>query len=94
MPSYRKAKLNEDLCLGCGLCVRTCARDHIPLRSRPESMITPLNGTHRVVVMALERGQLQDLLFDSRALWSHRVPAGILGVILRLRPVEQTLPHQ
>ena len=53
-----------------------------------------MNSTHRVVVMALERGNLQDLIFDNKALLSHRMMGAILGVILRLPPIEQTLATQ
>ena len=54
-------------------------------------MITPLNGVHRAVVMAIERGKLQNLIFDNRVLWSHRALAAVLGVILKLPPIKQAL---
>ena len=57
-------------------------------------MITPLNTAHRTVVMAIERGKLQDLLFDNRALASHRAMAAILGVILKLPPLKQAMASQ
>jgi hypothetical protein len=41
--------------------------------------------------MAVERGSLQNLIFDNQALWNHRAMAAILGVILRLPPIKQTL---
>ena len=41
--------------------------------------------------MAIERGHLQELLFDNRVLWSHRALAAVLGVILRLPPLKQAL---
>ena len=56
--------------------------------------ITPLNGTHGAVVMAIERGKLHDLIFDNRALWSHRALAAVLGVILKLPPFKQVLANQ
>jgi ferredoxin len=93
-PNYPKrnvAKLDEDICLGCGLCVKACPHDQISLKSRPERVITPLDGTHKAVVMAIERGKLQNLIFDNRALFSHRAMAAILGVILKLPPLKQTL---
>lgn len=88
------AKLDEDLCLGCGVCVRTCSEGSVHLESRPSRVITPLNGTHRAVVMAIERGRLQNLIFDNRVLWSHRAMAGVLGVILKLPPIKQALASQ
>jgi hypothetical protein len=46
---------------------------------------------HRFVLQAIERGQLQDMIFDNRALASHRAMAAILGVILRLPPIKQAM---
>jgi hypothetical protein len=63
----------------------------ITLRSRPERVITPLSSANRVVVLAIERGHLQNLIFDNRALWNHRAMAAILGVILRLPPFKQAM---
>ncbi len=90
-PNARKAKVDEDLCLGCGVCVRTCERVSLGLRSRPSRVITPVNSVHRTVVMAIERGDFQDLLFDNRVLWNHRAMASVLGVILRLPPIKQAM---
>jgi ferredoxin len=90
-PNKRKAKLNEDVCLGCGVCVRVCPTKGILLEARAERIITPVNSVHRIVSMAIERGNLQDLIFDNRALFSHRAMAAILGAILKLPPVKQAL---
>ena len=93
-PNKRKAKLDEDVCLGCGVCVRVCPTKGLLLEARPERVITPLNSTHRFVVMAVERGDLQDLIFDNKALVSHRMLGAILGVILSLPPVKQAMATQ
>ena len=93
-PKMKLARLEEDVCLGCGLCVRACPKDSIHLQSRPQRVITPLNGTHRAVVMAIERGTLQHLFFDNRVLLSHRALAAVLGVILKLPPLKQALASQ
>ena len=90
-PNRQKAKLDGEICLGCGLCVRACTTNAITLKPRPERVITPLNSSHRAVVMAIERGKLQNLIFDNRALFSHRAMAAILGVILKLPPVKQAM---
>ncbi len=85
------ARVNQDLCLGCAVCVAACPGDSITLASRPQRVITPLNSTHRAVVMAIERGKLQNLIFDIQAHWNHRAMAAILGVILKLPPVKQAM---
>ncbi|MFC1848711.1 4Fe-4S dicluster domain-containing protein [candidate division CSSED10-310 bacterium] len=93
-PKLRLVSLDEELCLGCGVCVRSCPHGNIYLKSRPIRVITPLNGTHRVVLMAIERGTLQHMIFDNRVLWSHRALAAVLGVILKLPPLKQILANQ
>jgi ferredoxin len=93
-PNGKMAKVDEDLCLGCGVCVRTCAQGSIHLKLRPERVITPLDGMHRAVLMAIERGKLQNLIFDNQVLLSHRALAGVLGVILKLPPIKQILASQ
>jgi len=90
----RVAKLDADVCLGCGVCVRACDRKGLELTPRAQRVITPLDGVHRVVTMAVERGTLQHLLFDNRVLWSHRALAAVLGAVLKLPPVERALANQ
>ena len=54
-------------------------------------VLTPLNGAHKAVVMAIERGKLQHLIFDNRILWSHRALAALFGVMLKLPPIKAGL---
>jgi hypothetical protein len=61
------------------------------MRSRPQRVITPLNSAHRVVMMAVERGDLQNLIFDNQVLWNHRALAAVFGVILNLPPIQRVL---
>jgi len=93
-PKLKKAWVNEDLCLGCGVCVRTCADDALHLKERKARVITPVDGTHRAVMMAVERGKLQNLIFDNHALLHHRAMAAVLGAILRLPPIKQVLASE
>ena len=94
LPKRRKAKVLEGSCLGCGVCVRACPTGALSLVSRPERVFTPVDSTHRAVLMAIERGKLQNLIFDNGALASHRAMAAILGVILKLPPVKQIMASE
>jgi ferredoxin len=91
MKRRKAARLAEEQCLGCGVCVDTCPRGCLKLTPRPERLITPLNSAHRVVLQAIERDQLPDLIFDNQALASHRAMAAILGVILKLPPIKRAM---
>jgi ferredoxin len=93
-PNRKKAKLIEEICLGCGVCLNGCDKKALELNSRKERVITPVNSVHRVVTMAIERGKLQNLIFDNHILLSHRAMASVLGVILKLPPVKQALASQ
>jgi ferredoxin len=93
-PKRKLARLSAELCLGCGLCVRECTDGAIALKERPERIIPPLNAVHQAVVMAIERGKLQNLIFDNHALTSHRFMAAILGAILKLPPVKQFMASE
>lgn len=93
-PKKKKARVNETICLGCGVCARVCPEDCIHLQSRNRRVITPLNTAHRVVVMAIEQGKLQELIFDNQMLKSHRAMAAVLGIILKLPPIKQAMASQ
>ena len=92
-PAIRKkhAILNENICLGCGVCVKNCPTQAISLVKRKECVITPVNTTHRAVLAAIEKGQLQNLIFDNAAHKSHKAMAAILGEILKLSPVHKLM---
>ena len=92
-PKVRRAKLDENLCLGCGVCVTACPRAAITLHARGARVITPLDTAQRVVMMAIERGTLANLIFDTRSA-GHRALAAILGVVLRLPPLKQALASE
>ncbi len=90
----RKARVNEEICLGCGVCVRSCPKGSLSLRSRPARVVTPVNSAHRSVLMAIERGKLQELIFDNQAMMSHRALAAVLGAILKLPPAKRLMASE
>lgn len=87
-------EVDKNICLGCGVCVRSCPKKCIHLQRRKEKIITPANSVHRVVLMAIEKGQLQNLIFDNDALNSHRSMAAILSSILKLSPAKKMMASE
>ncbi|MCX5873358.1 MAG: 4Fe-4S binding protein [Deltaproteobacteria bacterium] len=92
--SKNRVRIDDKMCLGCGVCVNNCPTGALFLESRPERTITPVDGVHRAVIMALERGTLQHLLFDNQTLLSHRALAAVLGAILNLPPVKRAMANR
>jgi ferredoxin len=90
-PRKRRAELAPEICLGCGVCTRVCPTNGLWLEPRKERVITPVDTLHRTVLMAIERGNLADCIFDNKALFSHRAMAAILAVIMQLPPTKQVL---
>ncbi len=90
-PRRSVARVDEERCLGCGVCVRACRSGALALERRGLRRLTPADTAHRAVLMAVERGTLQELVFDNQVLLSHRALAALLGAILRLPPVKRVL---
>ena len=87
----KRPVVDKDICLGCGVCARNCPTKAIILKRRPVQVITPVNSTHRFVLQAIEKGTLQNLIFDNQAFASHRAMAAVFGTILKLPPVKQAM---
>lgn len=90
----KKAMLDENVCLGCGVCVKSCNRGAINLKPRDKRVITPVNSVHRIVLQSIEKGKLQNLIFDNQAHYSHRAMAAILGAILKMPPIKQIMASE
>ena len=87
----KRPVVDKDICLGCGVCARNCPSKAIILKRRPVQVITPVNSTHRFVMQAIEKGTLQNLIFDNQAFASPRAMAAVFGTILKLPPVKQAM---
>lgn len=90
-PGRKKVKIDDEVCLGCGVCVRVCPTKALEMKYRGKRVITPENSVHKAVMMAIERGGLEHLIFDNRALFSHRAMAAVVGAILKLPSVKQLM---
>ncbi len=84
-------EVNNDRCVGCGVCVGNCNFDAINMEFRDSRVFTPVSLNHKLVLQAIEKGKLQNLIFRDHTKVNHRVLASILGVILKLPPLKQAL---
>ncbi|HSN70256.1 MAG TPA: 4Fe-4S dicluster domain-containing protein [Steroidobacteraceae bacterium] len=86
-----KPVIDEDRCIGCGVCGLVCDPDAIRMVKRAQHVIHPETTFERVILQCLERGTLQNQLFDEPDRVSHQVMRGIVGGFLRLSPVKKAL---
>jgi ferredoxin len=90
----KKARVDERICLGCGVCTRACKPESIVMERRKVRVLTPENTMERILMMCVERGKLQHILFDDV-----HGPAGnflktFVGAFLNLPPTKQLLLNE
>ncbi len=83
--------INQDICLGCGVCGLKCPTSAMKLVKREQRVIHPETSFERVILQSLERGNLEYLFFDEPDRPAHKVMRSLVGGFLRLRPVKKAL---
>ncbi|HXX81066.1 MAG TPA: 4Fe-4S binding protein [Thermodesulfovibrionales bacterium] len=91
--SRRKKKpvTESNICLGCGVCALKCKSKALTLIRKKKRVITPETTFERIILQCLERGTLQNQLFDNPRRITHKFMRGFLGGFLRLPPVKRAL---
>ena len=91
--SKRKKKpvTETRLCLGCGVCVLKCKSKALALMRQEKRIITPETTFEHIMLQCLEKGTLQNQLFDDPRRVTHRFMRGFFGGFLRLPPVKRAL---
>ena len=89
--SKKKPRVDESICLGCGVCALSCRTGAIRLTKRQKRVIYPETTFERVILQSLDRGTLQNQLFDNPGAISHKVMRGIIGGFTRLSPVKRAM---
>ena len=93
-PRFRKhgrPRVDEHLCIGCGVCAVACSSGAMRLHGRAQRVLHPETTFERVILQCLERGTLQNQLFDDPASKRQEFLRGVVGGFLRLPPVKQAL---
>lgn len=84
-------KLDDAICIGCGVCALKCPKGACRLVPRARRVIPPENVFERLILQCLERGTLQNLLFDDPSRVDQKFLRAFVGGFLRLPPVKQAL---
>ncbi len=93
-PRFRKhgrPNVDESLCVGCGVCTVRCRSGAMKLHRRPRRVLHPEDTFARVILQCLEKGTLQNQLFDDPGSKTQAFMRGVVGGFLRLAPVKQAL---
>ncbi|WP_421903880.1 ATP-binding protein [Maridesulfovibrio sp.] len=87
----RYAEIKKDICLGCGVCALKCPTGALQMDKREQRVIHPEDSFERVILQSLERGTLQNLIFDNPNSKSEDFMRSLLGGFLKLSPVKKGL---
>ena len=93
-PQTKKKKdviIDTSICLGCGVCALNCNDGVMSLVKRKKRVLHPETTFERVILQSLERGTLQNQLFDDPQSIGHKFMRGVIGGFLRLPPVKASL---
>ncbi|MCK5242362.1 4Fe-4S binding protein [bacterium] len=83
--------IDHKLCLGCGVCGLKCPTHAITLKHRPKKVIHPETTFERVILQCLERGTLQNQIFDNPQSITEKTMRAVLGAFLNLPAVKRSL---
>ena len=86
---HGRPAVDESLCVGCGVCTVKCTSGAMKLHPRKQRVIHPENTFARVILQCLEKGTLQNQLFDDPGSKTDAFMRGVVGGFLRLSPVKQ-----
>ena len=84
-------KVDAKLCLGCGVCALQCTSGACELKQRGQRVIHPETTFERLILQCLEKGTLQNQIFDDPSRIDQKFMRAFVGAFLRLPPVKQAL---
>jgi ferredoxin len=93
-PQTKKKKdavIDTSICLGCGVCALNCKNGSVTLSKREKRVLHPESTFERIILQSLERGTLQNQIFDNPQSITQKFMRGFVGGFLRLPPVKAAL---
>jgi ferredoxin len=94
LPVEKKKKqpvVDASICIGCGVCGLKCKEEAMALVPRKQRVLHPETTFQRVVLQCLDRGTLQNQIFDNPQSITQSIMRGIVGAFFRLPPVKKAL---
>lgn len=85
------ARVSQEKCIGCGICVRFCPTKSRIIERRSKTKFVPKDTFERLIMTAIERGKLQNLIFDNHKLITSEILQKLVGIILSLKPTKMIL---
>jgi ferredoxin len=79
------------MCVGCGVCAGKCSADAVSMTNRGTRVIHPETTFERIILLSLESGNVQNVIFDNPRSVTQKYMRSFIGAFLRLPPVKRTL---
>jgi ferredoxin len=90
-PKGKKGQVDIKMCVGCGVCFSKCATNAIEMINRGSRVIHPETTFERIMLLSLERGNLQNQIFDNPHSITQQFMRAFIGGFLSLQPVKRAL---
>lgn len=90
-PKKKQAVVDASICIGCGVCALKCKKDAMSLVEREQRALHPETTFQRVVLQCLDRGTLQNQIFDNPESVTQSLMRGVVGAFLKSSPVKRAL---
>jgi formate hydrogenlyase subunit 6/NADH:ubiquinone oxidoreductase subunit I len=88
---HGRPAVDDSRCIGCGVCAVKCRSNAIRLYPREKRVLHPETIFEKVLLQCLEKGTLQNQLFDAPESKTYDFLRAVVGGFLRLTPVKQAL---
>ena len=87
----KKGRVNNETCVGCGVCALRCPTNAIEMINRGKRVIRPESLFEQAMLASLERGNLQNQIFDNPRSVTQKFMRPLIGGFLRLPRVKRAL---